>query len=103
MKSFKNFLTETGYTPKSEEIEIGLELDQLTEANLSKKTWVKTVALLLASRAKNQRTKVITAETTEDKLNALADLQLTAARLSTLNIATDLQDPSILKRFGSGR
>ena len=69
---------------------------QLDES-LSRKGWVKGAAVLLTTRAHAHRNRVKNATNTNAKLDALADLMTTNAHLTTLSIATDLNDRTLLK------
>ncbi|MDP6645303.1 MAG: hypothetical protein QGF16_14635 [Rhodospirillales bacterium] len=71
----------------------------INEANaVGRKGWVKVAAGALTVRANGQRNRVKSATSTNDKLDHLADLVMTTATLQTLNIATDLNDRTILKK-----
>ena len=69
---------------------------QLDES-LSRKGWVKGAAVLLTTRAHAHRNRVKNSGDTNTKLDALADLMTTNAHLTTLSIATDLNDRTLLK------
>jgi|TARA_Y100000031_G_scaffold13059_1_gene13890 hypothetical protein len=70
-----------------------LDLDE----SVGRKGWVKFAALGLAARAHQHRNRVKGATDTNTKLDALSDLVTTIAHLTTLSIATDLNDRSLLK------
>jgi hypothetical protein len=67
------------------------------DESLGRKGWVKGAALVLTARALSHRNAVKNAADTNAKLDALADLITTNSYLSTLSIATDLNDRSLLR------
>jgi hypothetical protein len=79
----------------------GNEID--LDESLGRKGWVKGVALVLTARALSHRNAVKSATDTNAKLDALADLITTNSYLSTLSIATELNDRSLLRGKGAKR
>ena len=75
------------------------ELDEavLDEAKLTRSSWAKSAAIILQARILNQVSRVKSAKSTDEKLDRLAEAMKTHSYLSTLAIATDLNDKSILK------
>ena len=69
---------------------------QLDES-FGRKGWVKGVALVLTARAHSHRNRVKNNADITTKLDALADLMTTNAHLTTLSIATDINDKTLLK------
>ncbi|GAB6054653.1 hypothetical protein JCM17960_34730 [Magnetospira thiophila] len=88
MLSFKEYLDITGYEPSE------LELD---ESRMGKSNWVKSVALGLQVRIRNQSKAIKSAKTVDEKLDRMGELMLSVSYLSTLSIATDLGDKTIMK------
>ncbi|GAB6054654.1 hypothetical protein JCM17960_34740 [Magnetospira thiophila] len=88
MLSFKEYLEITGYESGH------LELD---ESRMGKSNWVKSVAIGLQVRIRNQLKAIKSAKTVDEKLDRMGDLMLSVSYLSTLSIATDLGDKSIMK------
>ena len=73
------------------------DLEELDESKLGKSNWVKSTAMVLQGRILSQVSRVKSAKATDDKLDQMADLMKAHSYLSTLAIATDLNDKSILK------
>jgi hypothetical protein len=71
--------------------------DTLDESKMGRNGWIKIAAVGLATRAHAHRNRVKSATDTNKKLDALADLMTTNAHLTTLGIATDLNDRTLLK------
>jgi hypothetical protein len=69
----------------------------LEESKMGRAGWIKTAAFALTARAHGYRNRVKNATDINTKLDALADLIITNAHLSTLSIATDLKDKTLLK------
>lgn len=72
--------------------------DELDEVYSVKPTTARYLSLALLTKLLNSRKEVQSAETTEDKLDALSDMLLHASYLDVLSIAINQNDPRLIKK-----
>jgi hypothetical protein len=72
--------------------------DMLDEIYSVKPATARYLSLALLTKLLNSRKEVKSAETTEDKLDALSDMILHASYLDVLSIAIDQNDARLIKK-----